>query len=134
MYNYTYRVSNARVYGVASFVGILLSLVACHQDPHPVTVNGTASNASKENEPSFVWSEEIDGASFSHAITAAYAEIIHWKRNQFHAPSGKAGISFVNTLASLFRAYGECSSMESIAIRAAIGSANFAATETSCPI
>ena len=51
---------------------------------------------------------------------AAYAEIIHWKHNLFHAPSGKARISFVNTLASLFRAYGECSSMESIALRAAM--------------
>ena len=56
------------------------------------------------NEPSFAWSEEIDGTSFSHTITADFAKIIHWKRNLFHAPSGKAGISVVNTLASLFRA------------------------------
>ncbi len=34
--------------------------------------------------------------------------------------SGKAGISFVNTLAGLFHAYGECSTLESITLRAMI--------------
>ncbi len=72
------------------------------------------------NAPSFSWSDLMDGASFSHTITSAYTEVIHWRRNLFHAPSGKAGISFVNTLASLFRAYGECSTLESIALRAAM--------------
>ncbi len=72
------------------------------------------------NAPSFAWSELMDGQSFSHAITAAYAEVIHWGRNLFHVPSGKAGISFVNTLSTLFRAYGEGSALESIALRAAM--------------
>ncbi len=82
------------------------------------------------NAPSFAWSELMDGQSFSHTITAAYAEVIHWGRNLFHVPSGKAGISFVNTLSTLFRAYGEGSALESIASRNGI--AHSIATEASC--
>ena len=61
----------------------------------------------------------MDAESFSHAMTSAYAETVHWRRNLFLVPSGKAGSSFVTSLSKLFRAYGEGSSMESIALQAA---------------
>ena len=62
----------------------------------------------------------MDAESFSHAITSAYAETVHWHCNLFLIPSGKAGTSFVTLLAKLFRAYSEGSSLEPIALRAAM--------------
>ncbi len=72
------------------------------------------------NAPSFAWSKLMDAQSFAHAITAAYTEVIHWGLNLFHVPSGKAGISLVNTLSTLFHAYGEGSALESIGLRDAM--------------
>ena len=69
--------------------------------------------------PCFNWGA-LDVATFSHAITSAYAEAIHWRRNLFSVPSGKAGTSFVTALASLYKGYGEGSAMESVALRAAM--------------
>ena len=62
----------------------------------------------------------MDGADFKDAVSAAYAEVIHWQRNLFLTPSGKAGESFVSELARLFRAYGESSALESVALTAAM--------------
>ena len=62
----------------------------------------------------------MDVASFFHAITSAYAETVHWRRNLLLVPSGGLAPHLLRTsLAKLFRAYGEGSSMESIALRAA---------------
>ena len=62
----------------------------------------------------------MDGESFSLAITSAYYETVHWRHNLFLVPSGKAGSSFVQALAKLFRAYGEGSALEPVALRAAM--------------
>ena len=70
-------------------------------------------------EPQFVWSESIDGEKF-HAVTCAYAEAIHWRRNLSSVPSGKAGTAFVVAQANLLRAYGEGTAMKSFALRAAM--------------
>ena len=37
--------------------------------------------------PNFIWSDVVDGADFIHSVTAAYAEIVHWKHNLFLPPS-----------------------------------------------
>jgi len=62
----------------------------------------------------------MDGADFTQAISAAYAEIVHWRPNLFLTPSGKAGKHFTSELAKLFRAYGEESALEPIALTAAM--------------
>ena len=72
------------------------------------------------NAPYFSWSDQIDGASFTHPIILAYGEVIQWTCNIFHSPAAKAKISFMTTRASLFRTYGEGSSLESIALQAAM--------------
>ena len=78
----------------------------------------------------------MDAESFSHSITSAYAETVHWHRHLFLVPSGKAGTFFVTLLANLFRAYGQGSSLESIALRAAMVTcdASTSIAETPCKI
>ena len=45
--------------------------------------------------------------------------LMHWSRNVFPVPSGKAGKGFVNELAKLYRAYAEGTTLECIALKAA---------------
>ena len=68
----------------------------------------------------FVWSEKMNGDDFTQAVSAAYEEVIHWRRNLFLTPSGHAGKQFVSKLARLFHAYGEGSSLEPITLKAAM--------------
>ena len=69
--------------------------------------------------PNFVWGE-MDGESFAHSIDCCYAEIVHWRRNLFKVPSGKSGKLFVREISRLFRAFGDGSAMESVALKAAM--------------
>ena len=41
----------------------------------------------------------------------------HWRRNLFKIPSGKAGKTFVAEIARTLRAYGEASTLETVALR-----------------
>ena len=70
--------------------------------------------------PTFAWSETMQGADFIQAISAAYVEVVHWRHNLFLTPSGKTGKQFTSELAKLFRAYGEVSALESIALKASM--------------
>ena len=65
----------------------------------------------------FSWGSHT-GADFAHAIDCAYAEIVHWRRNVFLVPSGKAGKEFIRELTSLFSAYAQGSAVESVALTA----------------
>ena len=67
----------------------------------------------------FKWGE-VDGDVFCSNINSAYAEIVHWRRNLFLVPSGKAGKEFILELTRLWRAYASASAMEAIALRAAM--------------
>ena len=67
----------------------------------------------------FKWAD-IDGRNFIQMIDAAYAEIVHWRRNIFMLPLGKAGKDFVMELARLFNSYAAGSALESISIKAAM--------------
>ena len=69
--------------------------------------------------PNFLWGD-IDGESFAHSIDCCYAEIVHWRRNLFKTPSGKAGKSFVRELSPLFRAFGDSSALGAVALKAAM--------------
>ena len=57
---------------------------------------------------------ELSGKDFSHAIDCAYSEMVHWRKNVFSVPSGKAGKQFVRELTTLFSAYAQASALESI--------------------
>ena len=69
--------------------------------------------------PNFHWGN-LNAEDFSLVIYCAYAEIVHWRRNVFMVPSGKAGKRFVQELTRLFSAYADASAMEGIAIKAAM--------------
>jgi hypothetical protein len=70
-------------------------------------------------DPHFVWGE-LDGETFAHSVDCCYAEIVHWRRNLFKIPSGKSGKSFVRELTRLFRAFGDNSALECVALKAAM--------------
>ena len=46
---------------------------------------------------------EASSEQLIESVSASYDEVVHWKRNIFPVPSGKAGKVFVNELAWLFR-------------------------------
>lgn len=67
--------------------------------------------------PNFHWSS-LDSAAFSQALDSAYLEVAHWRKNCFDVPRGLVGKQFVSELARLFRAVGEGSALESVALKA----------------
>ena len=71
------------------------------------------------SEPTFSWGD-MDGETFSCALNGIYDETVHWKRNLFKVPSGKAGTAFVRELSQMFRAYADRSALESVAMTAAM--------------
>ena len=48
-------------------------------------------------EPSFVWGK-LDGSSATDIIQSCHEEVVHWRRNIFKVPTGKAGNQFVREL------------------------------------
>lgn len=71
------------------------------------------------SETNFVWGA-LDGPSVAHSIDCAYAEIVHWKRNLFLLPSGKAGRDFIREQTRLLSSYAESKPIERIALKAAM--------------
>ena len=69
--------------------------------------------------PNFTWGN-CEGESLCHMMTCTYDEVIHWKKDLFRVPSGKAGNTFVHELSRLFREYANGSCLESIALKAAM--------------
>ena len=67
--------------------------------------------------PDFCWGSH-EGKAFYDAVTTAYNEVIHWRRNVFLVPSGTAGKAFASELARLLQSYADGSSLESIAMKA----------------
>ena len=45
--------------------------------------------------------------------------IVHWRKNSFNIPHGKAGKTFTDELAHLFLAFASGSALESVALKAA---------------
>ena len=60
----------------------------------------------------------LNGEEFAHAIQCAYSEIVHWRRNVFLVPSGKAGKQFIRQITSLFLAFAQGAALESVALQA----------------
>ena len=74
---------------------------------------------STSSEPTSSWGD-VDGETFRCALNGTYDEIVHWKRNLFKVPSGKAGTAFVHELSRMFRAYADHSALENVAMKAAM--------------
>ena len=112
-------------------VGTNLSAHFADQLPHPTA---RASTSPRQDEraaiidnlelpafqpappPRFNWGL-LDGDDFSHALSAAYAEVVHWRRNIFSVPSGAAGKAFVLELSRLIKAFAERSAQEAAAMK-----------------
>ena len=62
---------------------------------------------------------DMDATSFTKSLESAYKETVHWKKNCFRIPQGKAGKSFIHELAHLFHAFATGSALESVALKAA---------------
>ena len=62
----------------------------------------------------------LSGSEFKQVTDAAYAETVHWRRNLFKVPSGKEGKAFIAKMARLYRSYAETSTLESVALKAAM--------------
>ena len=70
------------------------------------------------NNPIFTWGT-YSAPDFIHSLEATYAEVVHWRRNCFTVPLGKAGKEFVDELSYLFQAFASASALESIALKSA---------------
>ena len=69
--------------------------------------------------PTFTWGK-LSGPAFARSLDATYAEVVHWRRNCFTVPFGKAGKDFVRELSRLYSAYGSASALESVALKATL--------------
>ena len=69
--------------------------------------------------PNFQWSEK-HGEYLMQIVDHCYDEAVHWRRNLFKIPSGKAGVAFLQELSRLFQAYVESSALEGVALKAAM--------------
>ena len=63
---------------------------------------------------------DVDSNSFTSLLDQVYNEIVHWRRNIFPLPSGRSGKMFVSELSHLFNAYYPGSSLEGVALKAAM--------------
>ena len=70
-------------------------------------------------EPIFSWGH-LTGPEFAKLLDTTYDEVVHWRRNCFSVPLGRAGRAFVNELSRLYLAYGTASALEPVALKAAI--------------
>ena len=63
---------------------------------------------------------DVDGNTFSSLLDQVYDEIVHWRRKIFPLPTGKGGKMFVSELSHLFNVYYPGSSLEGVALKAAM--------------
>ena len=59
-------------------------------------------------------------SDFILRLNTAYSEAVHWRQNLFTVPHCSAGHSFIKELSSLYRAYGDSTSLETVVLKAAI--------------
>ena len=88
-------------------------------DNAPIPHVGNLPHYKESNPPNFMWGD-IDGDTFTSLISEAYNKVVHWRRNIFRVPSGKAGKSFVNELSRLLESYSDGNALECIALKASM--------------
>ena len=62
-----------------------------------------------------IW-ENLKGKDLANSVTAAYLEIVRWRRNLSNLPTGKAGENFIDEVANLYRHVNDGIAFESIAL------------------
>ena len=62
----------------------------------------------------------MDGISFCSKIDDVYEKIVHCKHNLFEVPNGRAEEDFVNELSCLLEGYNDSTTLECIALKAAM--------------
>ena len=87
--------------------------------PRPLLVLALYPPPEPISTANFQWGEH-DGSSLGLAVESAYAEAVHWRRNIFTIPLGKAGKDYVKEQARLFSAYSDGTPMEQVALKAAL--------------
>ena len=113
-----------------SIVGAAILLNSSHSPSiatdqlHHLTPNLTSNSPSNFfppacpiAQPQFTWGG-VDSRTFIQSVTAAYNEVVHWRRNIFAVPSWKAGKTFIREMAKLYRAYAEGTALETVALKA----------------
>ena len=53
-------------------------------------------------------------------FSCAYEKVVHWRRNLFNVPFGKAGGSFVDEIADLIKSFAEGTSLRNVAWKAVV--------------
>jgi len=90
-----------------------------HQQLPPTSHLTPLPEHASMSTPRFMWGK-LTGSDFANSLHAIHAEVVHWRRNCFSVPFGKAGKDFVKELSMLYSAYGSASALESVALMAAI--------------
>ena len=67
---------------------------------------------------SVMWGD-LDPSSFGSICSSIYDEVVHWRLDLMKIPSGNCGRAVVSELSRLYQAFGEGSSLESIALTVA---------------
>ena len=88
------------------------------EDPEEPTI-GELPAPLPTTTANFHWGD-IDGPTFTHLVDQCYNETIHWRRNLFKVPSGRAGKSFTRELTRMFQAFADGSALENIAMKTAM--------------
>jgi len=70
----------------------------------------------KDTEPTFSWGL-LSGEIFTETLVQCYRSVVHWKRNLFKVPFGRAGNFFVKEPTRLIDAYMSNSALQSVALR-----------------
>ena len=82
------------------------------------TVQDSFCNVTSGHNMPLVATTASDHDKFVLSISAAYEEVIGWRRNLFIVPFGSAGEGFVNELSKLISAFADGSELRSIAWKA----------------
>lgn len=69
------------------------------------------------NTPVFTWGNH-SAEDISNIMESVYSEVVHWRRNCFTVPHGKAGREFAGELSRLYLAFASASALETIALKA----------------
>ena len=59
---------------------------------------------------------ELKGHALVNSVSAAYLEVVRWRRNVFNLPKGKAGEDFIEELTKIYRHFNDSTAFESIAL------------------
>ena len=65
----------------------------------------------------FMWGE-LSSEDFTSLVEDAYEKIVHFRRNHFEIPRGKAGKGFIDEINQLLIAYNDASALEGVAMKA----------------